>query len=95
MIPRDYITAWRVQTPWRLDAQVEQDLVITVKLLAYDGQGFWLAYKRLSKGRFSWWPRSVDEPVTRLQAHELQVLLCAGDPTATNTAPVWRPVAPA
>ena len=23
-----------------------------IKLLAYDGQGFWLATKRLSKGRF-------------------------------------------
>jgi len=29
MIPRDYITAWRGQAPWRLDAQVEQDLVIS------------------------------------------------------------------
>ncbi len=23
-----------------------------IKILAYDGQGFWLAQKRLSKGRF-------------------------------------------
>ncbi|MCP4901135.1 MAG: nucleotidyl transferase AbiEii/AbiGii toxin family protein [bacterium] len=29
MIPRDYITAWRAHAPWRLDAQVEQDLVIS------------------------------------------------------------------
>ncbi len=29
MIPKDYITAWRAQAPWRLDAQVEQDLVIS------------------------------------------------------------------
>jgi len=29
MIPRDYITAWRAQAAWRLDAQVEQDLVIS------------------------------------------------------------------
>lgn len=27
-----------------------------IKLLVYDGQGFWLATKRLSKGRFKWWP---------------------------------------
>jgi len=27
-----------------------------IKILAYDGQGFWLATKRLSKGRFRWWP---------------------------------------
>ncbi|HLB80041.1 MAG TPA: IS66 family insertion sequence element accessory protein TnpB [Dongiaceae bacterium] len=27
-----------------------------VKILVYDGQGFWLCQKRLSKGRFRWWP---------------------------------------
>jgi transposase len=27
-----------------------------IKLLAYDGQGFGLDAKRLSKGRFRWWP---------------------------------------
>jgi len=29
-----------------------------VKILVYDGQGFWLSQKRLSKGRFPWWPQS-------------------------------------
>lgn len=29
MIPKDFITAWRERAPWRLDAQVEQDLVIS------------------------------------------------------------------
>jgi len=29
MIPKDYVTAWRAQAPWLLDAQVEQDLVIS------------------------------------------------------------------
>ncbi|MBM4320377.1 MAG: nucleotidyl transferase AbiEii/AbiGii toxin family protein, partial [Deltaproteobacteria bacterium] len=29
MIPKDHITAWRTQAPWTLDAQVEQDLVIS------------------------------------------------------------------
>jgi predicted nucleotidyltransferase component of viral defense system len=29
MIPQDFITAWRAHAPWRLDAQVEQDLVIS------------------------------------------------------------------
>ena len=27
MIPKDYVTAWRAKAPWRLDAQVEQDLL--------------------------------------------------------------------
>jgi predicted nucleotidyltransferase component of viral defense system len=34
MIPRDYITEWRAQTPWVDDAQVEQDLVICRALVA-------------------------------------------------------------
>src|SRR6201982_3789569 len=27
-----------------------------IRLLTYDGQGYWLAQKRLSKGGFRWWP---------------------------------------
>ena len=34
MIPKDYITAWRKHSPWPLDAQVEQDLVISRAIVA-------------------------------------------------------------
>jgi transposase len=64
-----------------------------VKLLVYDGQGFWLCHKRLSHGRYRWWPSSGDTKAT-LRAHELQVLLCGGNPSATEAAPLWRKVAP-
>src|ERR1022692_3406798 len=30
-----------------------------IRLLSYDGQGYWLAQKRLSKGRFVWWPEGT------------------------------------
>jgi transposase len=63
-----------------------------LKVLVYDGQGFWLCYKRLSKGRFRWWPVHPQEPVTALRAHELAVLFSGGDPAATRAAPVWRQV---
>jgi len=63
-----------------------------VKLLVYDGQGFWLCHKRLSSGRFRWWPSSSGETVSVFEAHELLVLLRGGDPTATGAAPVWRRV---
>ena len=62
-----------------------------IKLLVYDGQGFWLCHKRLSKGTFRFWPSSR-EGVAALQAHELQVLMSAGDPSRTQAAPMWRRV---
>lgn len=62
----------------------------SIRVLAYDGQGFWLAQKRLSKGRFVWWP-SEKEPVRAIQAHQAQLLLAAGNPE-TEAAPVWRKV---
>lgn len=65
-----------------------------VKLLAYDGQGFWLCQKRLSQGRFRYWPSAVDNVKRELLTHELQVLLAAGDPDGISAAPLWRRVAP-
>jgi len=64
-----------------------------IKLLIYDGQGFWLCHKRLSEGQFRWWPLQSEQSGVSLRAYELQVLLCGGDPSATRAAPVWRQVA--
>ena len=67
----------------------------SVKLLTYDGQGFWLCQKRLSSGRFRYWPTGKGEIHRQLLAHQVQVLLAAGDPESTHCAPEWRPVRPA
>ena len=65
-----------------------------VKALVYDGQGFWLCHKRLSSGRFRWWPTGAGaaEAAKMLAAHQLQVLLSAGNPEGTQAPPAWRPV---
>jgi len=64
-----------------------------VKVLVYDGQGFWLAHKRLSSGRFRFWPTaSRMEPSQQLEAHALHVLLSGGDPESADAAPQWRRV---
>ncbi len=65
-----------------------------VKLLTYDGQGFWLCHKRLSQGRFPWWPAVTAAGTETLAAHQLAVLLAAGNPTQTGAAPDWRPLDP-
>lgn len=67
-----------------------------VKILAYDGQGFWLCHKRLSQGRFVHWPRagSAGEGSRQLLAHEMHVLLAGGNPDATEAAPQWRSITP-
>src|SRR5262245_1925716 len=45
-----------------------------VKVLLYDGQGFWLCHKRLSKGRFPWWASAAAGCSQRLAAHQLAVV---------------------
>jgi transposase len=62
-----------------------------IKILVYDGQGFWLCHKRLSSGRFVCWPDGA-QPGRTLQACELQVLLMAGDPSRAQAGPAWRPL---
>jgi transposase len=62
----------------------------TIKLLAYDGQGYWLCQKRLSEGKFRHWPTDAGTAHRELVAHQLQVLLAGGDAEAASGAPVWR-----
>lgn len=63
-----------------------------IKLLFYDGQGFWLCTKRLSTGRFQWWPRAeaASQP---LSARELAIVLWNGCPETARMAADWRQVA--
>ena len=65
-----------------------------LRILYYDGSGFWLCTKRLSKGRFSTWPAGDGTPpCSPLLARELQVLLWGGDPTSWAFPELWRKVA--
>lgn len=61
-----------------------------IKLLVYDGQGFWLCQKRLSQGRFCYWPKPKDGAASPLLAHEFQTLIWGGDPAMAQAAPMWR-----
>jgi transposase len=63
-----------------------------IKILLYDGQGFWMFQKRLSRGRFQWWPEPSDHRLNPLATHELQVLIWNGNPYKTDVMPDWRPI---
>jgi len=64
----------------------------TLKLLLYDGQGYWLMMKRLSQGHFAWWPHSADTRVP-LSARELIIVLWNGHPERAQMAQDWRRIA--
>ena len=67
-----------------------------VKILAYDRQGFWLCQKRLSQGKFPYWPSRErnNQDLKPMLAHQLQVLLVGGDPHHARGVPQWRPITP-
>src|SRR5688572_2596776 len=65
----------------------------TIRLLMYDGRGFWLAMYRLSQGTFRHWPASpTDEAGAWLCAQEFRALLFGGDPATGWAPPVWQRV---
>ena len=61
-----------------------------LKILVYDGQGFWLFQKRLSQLKFTWWPKDTSLASKQVMANELQLLLWNGNPESAQMAPVWR-----
>ncbi len=61
-----------------------------LRVLVYDGQGFWLCHKRLSKGRFHWRFGSTS-PICTLDARQLQQLLWNIDPLKTASQ-YFRPI---
>jgi transposase len=56
-----------------------------VKILVYDGTGFWLMHKRFSQGVLRYWPTRPDEKIC---ATTLMMLLNQGEPCLMH--PSWR-----
>lgn len=63
-----------------------------IKILLYDGQGYWLCHKRLSNGKFKWWPLKGDSSLNQLAVHELQLLIWNGNPDFAQVAPAWKKI---
>lgn len=66
-----------------------------IKILVYDGQGFWLCIKRLSKGRIKWWPEAkASQRSYKMRVPELHLLLWNGNPLKSNIAKDWKKISP-
>lgn len=56
-----------------------------IRILHYDGTGYWLMTKRLSRGRYPWWPRADGDTMSHIQAERLALLLAGRDPCKLAT----------
>jgi transposase len=66
-----------------------------LKILAYDGSGFWLCQRRLSQGTLAWWPRGESKQQERhLATHEVQALLMNQDPSRWSHQPFRKVLQP-
>ena len=65
----------------------------SVKILVYDGLGFWLISRRFSSGKLKWWPT---EKTTSFEcaSTELHILLQQGLPEGAHLQKEWRRLKP-
>lgn len=61
----------------------------SIKLLIYDGNGFWLCQKRFSTGKLAWWPTNTQQ-ANALRAVELLIILQQGHPEQAQIPVDWR-----
>jgi transposase len=63
----------------------------SLKILFWDEQGWWLAMKRLARGKFDWWPKEKCSSFP-LSARQFQVLLWNGNPDQASFQSEWRKI---
>ena len=66
----------------------------SIKIIVYDGQGFWLCQKRFSKGKLAWWPTADQTTSQEVLASQLQILLYQGLPHGAQIPTDWRKITP-
>jgi hypothetical protein len=66
----------------------------SLKILVYDGSGFWLCQKRFSRGRLAWWPSHYETSSFSINSSQLHILFSQGNPLEAHIPSDWRPVTP-
>lgn len=63
-----------------------------IKILSYDGQGFWLCSKRLSKGSFEWDLPTNEKPLSAKQICHKMLTILLYNGSGAKFAKDWRPL---
>lgn len=63
-----------------------------LRILVYDGQGFWMCHKRLSQGTFAWPEEPQGGGSLSLCAQQLQMLLWNTDLSQIKLKPPWKKI---
>jgi transposase len=61
-----------------------------LRMLCFDGVGWWLITRRYSSGSIRWWPDQPETALHSMEAQQLVVLLYQGLPDQARFAPPWR-----
>ena len=64
---------------------------ISLKILIYDGMGFWLCTRRFSKGKLAWWPQNIEQ-AKNISSKELQIIFYQGNPLFYKLPKDFSPV---
>lgn len=62
-----------------------------LRIICYDGDGFWLLEKRFSKGKIKHWPTDA-APLSKLGARELALIVWRGNPDGAEFPDLWKPI---
>ena len=62
-----------------------------IRLINFDGTGFWLCTKRLSQGNY-WWPKSKDSTLLPSEAKDMAMLLRGQNPGQESVYSEFRKV---
>jgi transposase len=62
-----------------------------LRILHFDGTGYWIMTKRLSQGCFPWWPKTAD-PIASCEVKRLIILLWGQNPDLTGDCGNWQKV---